>query len=188
MYFLIGYITSVHWFAKEIPVMIRFALAIAAAGSLLAQDAIVKDAKGQWTTARNNVLKAAEKMPAEKYSYKATPEVRSFGGFIGHVADATVLFCAGAAGEKKTPPGAEKGLGNDKDKLVAALKESLAYCDTVYDGLSGTAAAETVKFFGQDRSKVGVLFFNNMHVYEHYGNLVTYMRSNGLVPPSSEGR
>ena len=47
---------------------------------------------------------------------------------------------------------------------------------------------EPVKFFGQDRTRVGVLFFNNMHTYEHYGNIVTYMRSNGLVPPSSEGR
>ena len=74
------------------------------------------------------------------------------------------------------------------ESLVAALQESIAYCDKVYAGVSGAQALETVKFFGQDRTRAGVMFFNNMHTYEHYGNIVTYMRANGLVPPSSEGR
>jgi uncharacterized damage-inducible protein DinB len=158
-----------------------------AMSALCAQDLLVKDAVGQWKQASTNVLKAAQKMPAEKYDYKASPEVRSFGGFVGHVADAAVMFCAGAAGEKKTPPGAEKTM-KTKEALVAALTESIAYCDKVYGGVTGVSAMETVKFFGQDRTRVGVLFFNNMHTYEHYGNIVTYMRANGLVPPSSEGR
>jgi len=156
-----------------------------AMGALCAQDLLVKDAQGQWKQASTNVLKAAHKMPAEKYDYKASPEVRTFGGFIGHVADAGVMFCAAAAGEKKTPPGAEKTM-KTKETLVAALTESIAYCDKVYAGVTGASALETVKFFGQDRTRAGVLFFNNMHTYEHYGNIVTYMRSNGLVPPSSE--
>lgn len=158
-----------------------------AMSGLFAQDLLVKDATGQWKQAITNVLKAAEKMPAEKYDYRATPEVRTFGGFVGHIADASIMFCAAAAGEKKTPAGAEKTL-KTKDALVASLKESIAYCDKVYGGLTGASAVESVKFFGQDRTRAGVLFFNNMHVYEHYGNLVTYMRSNGLVPPSTEGR
>lgn len=158
-----------------------------AMGALCAQDLLVKDAAGQWKQASQNALKAAQKMPAEKYDYKATPEVRSFGGFVGHIADAGVMFCAAVAGDGKKPAGAEKTL-KDKAALVKALEESIAYCDGVYAGLTGKAALEPIKFFGQDRTKVGVLFFNNMHTYEHYGNLVTYMRSNGLVPPSSEGR
>ncbi|MFN0101653.1 MAG: DinB family protein [Bryobacteraceae bacterium] len=158
-----------------------------AMGGLSAQDLLVKDAQGQWKQAGGNVLKAAKKMPAEKYDYKASPEVRTFGGFVGHVADAGIMFCAAAAGEKKTPAGAEKSM-KTKEALVAALEESIAYCDKVYAGMTGAGALETVKFFGQDRTRVGVLFFNNMHTYEHYGNIVTYMRANGLVPPSSEGR
>ena len=156
-----------------------------AMSALCAQDLLVKDAQGQWKQASTNVLKAAQKMPAEKYDYKASPEVRTFGGFVGHVADAGVMFCAAAAGEKKTPPGAEKTM-KTKEALVAALTESIAYCDKVYAGVTGASALETVKFFGQDRTRAGVLFFNNMHTYEHYGNIVTYMRANGLVPPSSE--
>ncbi len=158
-----------------------------AAGAMFAQDLLVKDATGQWKQASTNVLKAAKKMPAEKYDYKASPEVRSFGAFVGHVADAGVMFCAAAAGEKKTPPGAEKSM-KTKEALVAALEESIAYCDKVYAGVTAASAVESIKFFGQDRTRVGVLFFNNMHTYEHYGNIVTYMRANGLVPPSSEGR
>lgn len=96
----------------------------------------MKDATGQWKQAITNVLKAAEKMPAEKYDYRATPEVRTFGGFVGHIADATVMFCAAAAGEKKTPAGAEKTM-KTKDALVASLKDSIAYCDKVYGGLTG---------------------------------------------------
>jgi uncharacterized damage-inducible protein DinB len=153
--------------------------------AMFAQDLLVKDAQGQWKQASTNVLKAAQKMPAEKYDYKASPEVRTFGGFVGHVADASVVFCSAAAGEKKTPPGAEKSM-KTKEALVAALTESIAYCDKVYAGVTGENALDTVKFFGQDRTRAGVLFFNNMHVYEHYGNIVTYMRANGLVPPSSE--
>ena len=158
-----------------------------AMGAIFAQDLLVKDAQGQWKTASSNVLKAAKKMPAEKYDYKASPEVRTFGGFIGHVADAGVLFCAAVAGEKKAPPGAEKSL-KTKEALIGALEESIAYCDKVYAGVTGASALETVKFFGQDRTRAGVMFFNNMHTYEHYGNIVTYMRANGLVPPSSEGK
>jgi uncharacterized damage-inducible protein DinB len=156
-----------------------------AMGALGAQDLLVKDAQGQWKQASTNVLKAAQKMPAEKYDYRASPEVRTFGGFVGHVADAGVMFCSAVAGEKKMPAGAEKSM-KTKEELVAALSESIAYCDKVYAGVTGAAALETVKFFGQDRTRAGVMFFNNMHTYEHYGNIVTYMRSNGLVPPSSE--
>lgn len=71
-----------------------------AMGALCAQDPLVKDAQGQWKQAATNVLKAAKKMPAGKYDYKASPEVRSSGGFVGHVADAGVMFCAAAAGER----------------------------------------------------------------------------------------
>lgn len=156
-----------------------------AMSALFAQDLLVKDAQGQWKQASNAVLNAAKKMPADKYDYKASPEVRSFGGFIGHIADAGINFCSAAGGEKHAPLGAEKSK-TSKDDLVAALTESIAFCDKVYNGMTGASAMEAVKFFGQERTRAGVLFFNNMHTYEHYGNLVTYMRANGLVPPTSE--
>jgi uncharacterized damage-inducible protein DinB len=158
---------------------------ILTAGALCAEDAIMADARMQWGIVKNNFLKAAKKMDESKYSYKASPEVRTFGGFIGHVADANYNFCGQVLGEKKAV-NAEKTM-TKKDDLVAALEGSIAFCDKAY-ALTDEEAMKKIKFFGGDRTKAGVLFFNNMHDYEHYGNLVTYMRANGIVPPSSEGR
>jgi hypothetical protein len=84
-------------------------------------------------------------------------------------------------------PGIEKSKTSKAD-LVKALNDAFAYCDKAYDGMTDAKAVETVKFFGGDRAKLTVLSFNNAHNDEHYGNLVTYMRIKGLVPPSSEQR
>jgi len=143
--------------------------------------------KGIYNTVKNNLVKAAEKMPEENYAFKPTPEVRSFGQLVGHVADAQYGFCSAALGEKNPAPGIEKSKTTKAD-LVQALNSAFAYCDKAYDGMTDAHAAETVKFFGGERAKLTVLSFNNAHNDEHYGNMVTYMRMKGLVPPSSESR
>ena len=71
---------------------------------------------------------------------------------------------------------------------MAALKEAFAYCDTVYGGLTDAKAAELVNFGGMRITRLGAMDFNTAHNMEHYGNLVTYMRLNGIVPPSSTPR
>jgi len=136
---------------------------------------------------KNYLVKAAEKMPEENYAFKPTPEVRSFGQIVGHVADAQYGFYSAALGEKNPAPGIEKSKTTKTD-LVQALKDGFAYCDKAYDGMTDAHAAEIVKFFGRDSAKLSVLAFNNAHNDEHYGNIVTYMRLKGLVPPSSEPR
>ena len=136
---------------------------------------------------KNNVVKAAEKMPEENYAFKPTPDVRSFGQLVGHVADAQYSFCSAALGEKNPALGIEKSKTTKTD-LVQALNTAFAYCDKAYDGMTDAHAAEIVKFFGRESAKLTVLSFNNAHNDEHYGNMVTYMRMKGLVPPSSEAR
>jgi uncharacterized damage-inducible protein DinB len=143
--------------------------------------------KGVYNIAKGNLIKAAEKMPEENYGFKPTPEVRSFGQIVGHVADAQYMFCSTALGEKNPAPGIEKSKTTKAD-LVQALNDAFAYCDKAYNGMTDAHAAEMVKMFGQERAKLTVLAFNAAHDFEHYGNLVTYMRMKGLVPPSSEGR
>jgi uncharacterized damage-inducible protein DinB len=144
-------------------------------------------AKAHFTQISGLVMRSAEKMPEENYSYKPTPEVRSFGALVGHVADAQYLFCSAVVGEKNPAPGIEKTKTSKAD-LSAALKEAFAYCGKAFDGLSDETASQVVKLFGSERSKLNVLQFNNMHNMEHYGNMVTYLRLKGLVPPSSEKR
>jgi uncharacterized damage-inducible protein DinB len=144
--------------------------------------------KSQFNTARTNLTKAAEKMPEAAYSFKATDEVRSFGQIVGHVANASYFFCSAAQGEKSPSTSDIEKAKTSKADLVDALKAAFAYCDKAYNGLTDATAAEKVKFVGNDMARVGVLTFNNMHDYEHYGNLVTYMRLKNIVPPSSEPR
>jgi len=150
-------------------------------------DPLSAGAKGAYNLIKNNLIKSAEKMPEENYAFKPTPEVRSFGQILGHVADAQYMFCSTVLGEKNPAPGIEKSKTSKAD-LVQALNDAFAYCDKAYNGMTDAHAAELVKFFGRDQAKLGVLAFNTAHDFEHYGNLVTYLRIKGLVPPSSEQR
>jgi uncharacterized damage-inducible protein DinB len=140
-----------------------------------------------YTMAKNNLIRAAEKMPEENYSFKPVPEVRSFGQILGHVADAQYAFCSAALGEKNPGLNIEKSKTTKAD-LVQALKEAFAYADKAYDGLTDAQASQIIKVFGRDQAKLTALAFNTVHNMEHYGNLVTYLRIKGLVPPSSEPR
>jgi uncharacterized damage-inducible protein DinB len=140
--------------------------------------------KGLFDRVKANVKGSAEKMPEENYSFKPTPEVRSFGQLVGHVADANYMFCATAMGEKPPVMGIEK-TKTAKADLVQALNDSFAYCDKAYDSMTDAAGVATVKFFGRDMPKLGILELNSSHDNEHYGNMVTYLRLKGIVPPSS---
>jgi uncharacterized damage-inducible protein DinB len=134
---------------------------------------------------KGNLSKTAEKVGEDLYAFKPTPEVRSLGQLIGHIADSHFGICAAAAGEKPTQSGIEKS-ATTKAALSKALNESIAYCDKVIAGMDDTKGMEVTKFFTGPSTRLGVLAFNNAHSYEHYGNLVTYMRLKGIVPPSSE--
>ena len=158
---------------------------ILAASAAYAQSAVIADAKGVWTMVKGNLVKSAEKMPEENYSFKPTPEVRSFGELVGHVANASYFFCGRVNPEKAPAVNIEKTV-TDKAGLVKALSESVAYCDAAFAALTDSNAVETAKMMGRDMTKLGILSFNNAHDMEHYGNMVTYMRMKGLVPPSSE--
>ncbi|HYL76372.1 MAG TPA: DinB family protein [Bryobacteraceae bacterium] len=131
------------------------------------------------------ILASAEKMPAENYNYKPTDAIRTFGQVVGHVADAQYLFCSVVLGEKNPAPRIEHTKTSKAD-LIAALKEAFAYCDRAYDGMTDAAAAQTVKLVQRDMPKPVVLTVNDMHMSEHYGNIVIYLRLKNIVPPSSE--
>jgi uncharacterized damage-inducible protein DinB len=142
-------------------------------------------AKMIYTITKTNVLKSAEEMPEENYSFKPAATVRSFGQLIGHVADAQYEFCAPVVGDGAKSPEIEKNKTSKAD-LIQGLKQAFAYCDKAYDGMTDAHAAEIVDFFGRKAAKLTLLNFNSAHNDEHYGNIVTYLRIKGLVPPSSQ--
>lgn len=140
-----------------------------------------------YASVKNNVIRAAEKMPEENYPFKPSDDVRSFGQLVGHVADAQYLFCSPVLGTPNPGPGIEKNK-HTKAELVQALRDAVAYCDKAYDGLTDEQASQTVKALGREMAKLTVLTINTGHSDEHYGNMVTYLRIKGIVPPSSEPR
>lgn len=168
---------------KRLAAVLLFALPMMAQGPA---NTISTDLKSTWNQIKGYVARSADKMPEDQYSFKPTADVRSFGQLIGHIADAQYMICGAAKGEQKML-GIEKSK-TTKAELIAALAESNAYCDAAYDSLTDASGAEMVKMFGRERSKMGALQMNVSHDFEHYGNLVTYMRMKGLVPPSSERR
>jgi uncharacterized damage-inducible protein DinB len=140
--------------------------------------------KAQFGMIKGVLARTAVKVPEELYAFKATPEVRSIGQLIGHIADTQFMFCSTAAGEKPPQSDIEKTM-TTKAQLSKALADSTAYCDKVIDAMNDTKGLEIVRLFGPT-PRLHVLTFNIAHSYEHYGNLVTYMRLNKIVPPSSE--
>jgi uncharacterized damage-inducible protein DinB len=151
------------------------------------QNPIAAGQKMLYSMVKDYVIRSAAKMPEANYAFKPTPEVRSFGQLMGHVADSQYMFCSAVLGKPSPAPGIEKSKTTKAD-LVQAVKDAFAYCDPAYDGLTDAQAGALVKFFGGDQAKVTVLAFNTAHANEHYGNIVTYLRMKGLVPPSSEPR
>jgi uncharacterized damage-inducible protein DinB len=148
---------------------------------------ITASEKGFYTVVSGEVIAAAEKMPEQNYSFKPTPEVRSFGQIVGHAADAQYFFCATATGEPSPMKDIEKTKTSKAD-LVTALKDAVAYCNKAYAGMTDAQGSQTVKLMNYDMAKLTVLSVNTAHADEHYGNMVTYLRIKGIIPPSSEKR
>jgi uncharacterized damage-inducible protein DinB len=143
--------------------------------------------KGTFERISKLILAAADEMPATEYAFKPTPEVRSFGQLVGHVADASYMFCSSAKKEKLAPKNVEKGV-TGKDALKKALTDAFAYCDAVYAASTDAKLTEPVELPFMKTTRFGALDINVAHDNEHYGNIVTYLRLKKLVPPSSKGR
>lgn len=137
-----------------------------------------------YATAQRYLLAAAEQMPEADYGFRPTEEVRSFGQLIGHVANAQYLICSGALGEANPATGNYEEV-TEKAALVEALRGSNELCDRAYQQ-GDEAVTGTMQLFGQERTKLYALSLNAVHDWEHYGNIVTYLRIKGMVPPSSQ--
>ena len=146
---------------------------------------LVAVSKGIYASAKTDILRSAEKVPEEMWSFQPVKDVRTFGQLFAHVADGQYEFCGVVAEGKPVDKGIEKTL-KTKAEIVAALKEAFAYCDAAYIKMTDADAATMVNLFGMKLTKLGDMDLNIAHTMEHYGNLVTYMRIKGIVPPTSE--
>jgi uncharacterized damage-inducible protein DinB len=174
--------------------LISFAMPAAAQTSDGAADqslsmSMAATAKQMHAIIRRDLAEAADATPADEYAFKPTPQVRSFGELIGHVANANFYFCSQAKGEK-SPATQNYERAADKAAIAQGLKDSLAYCDEVFASTTDANFSQAVKVAGPGGSATAttrglVLMFNTTHQNEHYGNVIVYMRLKGHVPPST---
>ncbi len=128
---------------------------------------------------QDKIMKSADAMPESKYSYRPTKDVRSFAEILNHVADISYILCSNVKGEAPPATTAAKA---SKTEIIAYLKGSFAYCDGVYSGFTDAHLNDPADFWGHKTNKMFILTQVANHDALHYGNLVTYMRLNGLTP------
>jgi DinB superfamily len=134
----------------------------------------------------NNILKAADKMPADQYQFKPTPDVRTFARVLNHVTEAQARSCGIAnhtapADMVKTPSDTA-----DKDAVIAGLKASFAECDKAFAATTDANFTEMFTVGQNTRSRAALMWGTVSHDNEQYATLALYLRLKGLVPPSSE--
>jgi hypothetical protein len=136
---------------------------------------------------RGYVTRSAEMLPEADFAFRPVATVRTFGQIIGHLVNENNYICATALGEPNPIEGKDFEKTTSKAALVQALKDSYAVCDRAYQ-ISGAQANMPATLFGSLKgTRLWALILNAAHNGEHYGNLVTYLRIKGLVPPSSQG-
>jgi uncharacterized damage-inducible protein DinB len=152
------------------------------------QGPLLSTLRTQWESTRGLVLAIAEIVPEDKYDYRATPDVRTFREIFIHLAQEGYNFMGPVSGEPAPNMSALNNL-KGRDEILAALKASYDYGEKIIAGLTDEKASEMVAGRGGRQAPrwSGILgqIVDNM---DHYGNLVTYVRLNGLVPPRTAAR
>jgi uncharacterized damage-inducible protein DinB len=128
---------------------------------------------------QDKIMKAADAMPESKYSYRPTKDVRSFAEILNHVADKSYYLCSNAKGEAAPATATAK---SSKTEIIAYLKGAFDYCDGAFSGFTDAHLNDPADFFGFKTNKMFILTQAGNHDALHYGNLVTYLRLNGLEP------
>lgn len=156
------------------------------ASALLAQSAnpLTDAVKARYRGIRQNLIETADLMPADSYSFKLTPAQRTFAEWIEHVAMGNYNFCSTIKGEKSPDMHALHAM-TGKVELSKALRDSFAYCDDALKEMTDQKALSENTVDGKKSYPVQGMISLVSSDNEHYGNLVGYMRSKGLTPPST---
>jgi len=138
--------------------------------------------------AASEIIDAAEAMPADKYNFAPTAGkfegARTFGGQVEHITEANYAFFHGFGVSGSVDDAKLKSL-KSKDELVQALKDSFAYAQKNVDGITAENAFVPVGSGERKITRAGAATFCIGHGFDHYGQMVEYLRMNGIVPPAS---
>jgi uncharacterized damage-inducible protein DinB len=142
--------------------------------------------RGRWNAIKRNIAGSAQAMPEPGFAFQPTPDVRTFGQLLGHLANEHYIFCSQMKGEKNPFEAVDFEKKATKAEFVKDINDSIAYCDAAYAAMKDEP--KTVTPFAPNRrdTPFSSMLLNVTHDSEHYGNLVTYLRMKGVVPPSSQ--
>lgn len=164
-----------------------FFLSVILSLTLLGQDAgpLMKSIQTRYATAKLNLIESAEAMPESDYSYKLTPPQRSFANWIEHNIEMNYNLCSSLKGEKSPKEKFVKDTA-PKAALEKGLKESFQYCDSVFVSMTDEKALKEVTTpSGQKILPANIMIGLLNSWNQHYGNLVGYLRTKGVTPPST---
>lgn len=175
---------------------IVFGTTLVAHGAL-AQDPIVESMMFLYEDAKLNVIGAAEKADASVYKFKPADETRTLAQQLAHIADTNFLFCSASRAIENPHPGAGPGAQGELEKtktskaeIVAAVKASFEFCDVAFEEATAANLSDMVELVTADGStpvpRASMLTLELYHTAQHYGSIATYLRLNGMVPPSTE--
>jgi hypothetical protein len=159
-------------------------------GAAQPPSSLVAEVQGIFNGLKGNITKSAALFPEDKNSWQPTPLVRSWARLVAHIADDNNGACSGVLGATRPArldtEDSQNSAANKMSKadLEKALGDSFALCDRAFAAVTDANMMERAG----NRSKIGTLIYDTSHINEHYGNLVTYMRLNSLVPPSTAAR
>lgn len=143
------------------------------------------DVQADWARSMRLLTTTAEAMPEDKWNYKATPPQRTFGEQVMHIVliDQKLLAGLGA----KTPPPQINLKATSRDEVLAALRQSLEWGAGVIKEFDDQQLLERVPgmFLGASASRIRLINFSMSHSQDVYGQMVVYLRLNGITPPAS---
>jgi len=133
-----------------------------------------------------NIVEAAEEMPADKYGYKPTPAQMTYGDVVAHlIKEGNNYLCSATSGQKQ--PDAKFSGTDTKDKLVAGLKDSFKYCESVLAGIQDAQLSDSIDFFGGRKVTKGMAALITVADWaDHYSQMAIYLRLNGHLPPTAK--
>ncbi|HVO97057.1 MAG TPA: DinB family protein [Bryobacteraceae bacterium] len=161
--------------------LLKFATAVLSISGVAHAQNLTAANQRYFTSVRRSLEASADAMPAEKYGYRLTEGQMTFAEWLIHSAQRNYSDCATIQGEQA--PEASKQLAGlkTKEEVSRALKESFAYCAAALDKVDDAKIVSS--------QQISYAFMHiAVHNNEIYGNIVGYLRSNGIVPPSTAGR
>lgn len=161
----------------------KLLLTVAAALRFVAPTPVADATRFFLQSGAQNLIAAAEEMPADKYGFQSTPQQMTFAHLMWHIATSNRIMCASIAGAPKPEQSRVRDTAG-KDTLVAEVTASFAYCTNVLATVNDSALGDDVPAFHRTRANVMMILVADLA--DHYALAATYLRLNGLLPPTAK--